>query len=122
MQACEFIGLPECQWALSQAVTYLACAPKSNASTKAITAARQDVTEGRILPVPTHIRDAHYQGAKQLGHGNDYQYSHEAEDGVAEQDYLGIEREYYQPVDRGFEAELGQRLESIREKLRRAKD
>jgi putative ATPase len=118
MQACEFVGLPECQLTLAQCVTYLACAPKSNASTIAIGEARDDVRESRLLPVPRHLRDTHYRGAKQLGHGQGYEYSHEAEGGVAAQDYLGVEREYYRPVDRGFEAELRKRLEAIRAKLR----
>jgi putative ATPase len=122
MQACEFIGLPECQLTLAQTVTYLACAPKSNAATIAIGEARRDVREGRLLPVPIHLRDAHYRGAKRLGHGQDYQYAHNAEGGVAAQDYLGIEREYYRPVDRGFEQELAVRLESIRATLREAKE
>jgi putative ATPase len=121
MQACEFVGLPECQLTLAQAVTYLACAPKSNASTLAIGEARREVREGRLLPVPRSLRDSHYQGARALGHGAGYQYAHDAEGGVAEQDYLGVEREFYRPVERGFEAELAQRLEAIREKLRRAK-
>lgn len=118
MQACEFVGLPECQLTLAQTVTYLACAPKSNASTVAIGEAVKDVREGRLIPVPTHLRDSHYAGAKRLGHGEDYEYAHHAEDGVAAQDYLGVEREYYRPVDRGFEKELAVRLESIRAKLR----
>jgi putative ATPase len=121
MQACEFVGLPECQLTLAQAVTYLACAPKSNASTVAIGEARADVREGRLLPVPRHLRDAHYSGAKRLGHGAGYEYSHDSEGGVAAQDYLGVEREYYRPVERGFEAELADRLERIRAKLREAK-
>jgi putative ATPase len=121
MQACEFVGLPECQLTLSQAVTYLACAPKSNAATLAIGAARQDIREGRVLPVPVHLRDAHYDGAGRLGHGQQYQYSHEAEGGVAQQDYLGVDRQYYHPVDRGFEVELAERLQTIRQKLRAAK-
>jgi len=121
MQACEFVGLPECQLTLSQCVTYLACAPKSNAATTAIGAAMADVREGRLLPVPIHLQDSHYSGAKDLGHGQGYKYAHNAEGGVAEQDYLGIEREYYQPVSRGFEVELAERLETIRERLRRAK-
>jgi putative ATPase len=121
MQACEFVGLPECQLTLSQAVTYLACAPKSNAATVAIAAARCDIRESRILPVPVRLRDAHYAGAQRLGHGADYEYAHDAPGGVAEQDYLGVEREYYRPVDRGFEAELAKRLAAIRETLRRAK-
>jgi len=120
MQACEFVGLPECQLNLAQAVTYLACAPKSNAATMAISAACTDVREGRTLPVPRHLQDSHYPGAKQLGHGEGYQYAHSAEDAVAAQDYLGVDRTYYQPVPRGFEQELIERLESIRAKLRSA--
>ena len=122
MQACEFVGLPECQLSLSQAVAYLACAPKSNAATVAIGEARKDVREDRTVPVPTHLRDKHYAGAKRLGHGEGYQYAHNAEDGIAAQDYLGVEREYYRPVDRGFEAELGKRLEVIRAKLRASRE
>ncbi len=118
MQACEMVGLPECQLTLAQAVTYLACSPKSNASTTAIGAARKDIREGRVLPVPTHLRDSHYGGAEQLGHGDGYIYAHNEQGGVANQDYLGVERLYYQPVDRGFEAELLQRLETIRARLK----
>ena len=118
MQASEFVGLPECQLTLAQAVTYLACAPKSNASTVAIGEARRDVAEGRLLPVPRHLRDAHYAGAERLGHGQGYQYAHDAPDGVAAQDYLGVEREYYRPVDRGFEAELARRVQELRARLR----
>jgi putative ATPase len=121
MQACEFIGLPECQLTLAQCVAYLATAPKSNAATVAIGEARGDVREGRLLPVPVHLQDTHYAGAKRLGHGKGYEYAHDAEGGVAAQDYLGIEREYYRPVDRGYEQELARRLEAIRAKLRQAK-
>ncbi len=117
MQACEFVGLPECQLTLSQAVTYLACAPKSNAATLAISEARQDIRQGRLQPVPVHLRDAHYPGAGQMGHGQGYQYAHDAEDGIAEQDYLGIDRVYYRPVDRGNERELARRLAEIRYRL-----
>lgn len=121
MQACEFVGLPECQLNLSQCVTYLACAPKSNAATVAIGEARTDVREGRLFPVPMHLRDGHYAGSKRLGHGQGYEYAHNAEDGVASQDYLGVEREYYRPVDRGFEKELQERVAAIRAKLSTAK-
>ena len=89
--------------------------------TVAIGEAIHDIRDGRLLPVPVHLRDAHYQGAKQLGHGEGYEYAHNASDGVSEQDYLGVEREYYRPVDRGFERELAERLKSIRERLRAAK-
>jgi putative ATPase len=122
MQACEFVGLPECQLNLAQAVAYLACAPKSNAATVAIGEARADVREGRTVPVPVHLKDAHYAGAKRLGHGEGYQYAHDAEGGVAAQQYLGVDREYYRPVDRGFEQELAERLTAIRAKLRASQE
>ena len=117
MQACEFVGLPECQLTLSQAVAYLACAPKSNAATVAISEARQDIVEGRVLPVPKHLRDGHYAGAKELGNGEGYQYAHDGHDGIVTQEYLGVEREYYRPVNRGYEAELQKRLKTIRQRL-----
>ena len=114
--ACELVGLPECQLNLSQAVLYLACAPKSNAATMAIAAARDDVREMRTVPVPRHLRDTHYKGSERLGHTG-YQYAHDFKDGIAAQEYLGVEREYYSPTDRGFEKELQERLQHIRERL-----
>ena len=120
-QACELVGLPECQLNLAQAVTYLACAPKSNAATLGIGEARRDVREGRILPVPIHLKDSSYAGARQFGHGQGYEYAHNHPDAVATQDYLGVERTYYRPVDRGFEQELAARLEAIRTRLRKGK-
>ena len=116
--ACELVGLPECQLNLSQTVAYLACAPKSNAATLAIFEAKKDVQEAAIVPVPRHLRDAHYKGSMALGHIG-YQYAHDSEDAVAAQDYLGVDREYYRPNPRGFEAELMKRIEIIREKLGR---
>ena len=121
LHACEAVGLPECQLTLAQVVAYLACAPKSNACTVAIGEARHDVREGRLLPVPRHLRDAHYGGARELGHGVDYQYAHNDPDGIVAQDYLGIDREYYRPVDRGEETEVARRLGEIRALLRTAK-
>lgn len=120
-QACEQIGLPECQLTLAQTVAYLACADKSNAATVAINSARADIQNGRILTVPMHLKDGHYQGSKQLGHGEGYEYSHHAEQGVAAQDYLGVDREYYKPVDRGHERAIAKRLEIIRQTLRKGK-
>ncbi len=114
LQAVEFVGLPECQLPLAQAVTYIATAPKSNAATVAIAKARADVQSGRTLPVPRHLRDSHYSGAKALGHGLDYQYSHDFEGGWVDQAYLPEERLYYEPVDRGYEAVIRQRLEALR--------
>ncbi|MGV3608984.1 MAG: replication-associated recombination protein A [Planctomycetaceae bacterium] len=118
MQAVEFIGLPEAQLTLSQTVAYLACAPKSNAATVAISEARQDIRQGSLLPVPRALRDKHYSGAKQLGHGEGYKYAHNHPGGVAEQDYLGVDRQYYRPTDRGFEQELSERLKVIRARLK----
>lgn len=118
MQACEFVGLPECQLTLSQTVAYLALAPKSNAATVAIGEALRDVRENQLVPVPVHLRDSHYKGAAELGHGVGYQYAHDDADGVAAQEYLGVDRTYYRPTDRGFESELGERLRGLRAKLK----
>lgn len=113
-QAVEFIGLPECQLNLAQAVTYLATAPKSNAATVAISKAREDVKSGRTLEVPKHLRDSHYQGAKEFGHGAGYKYTHDYEGGHVEQAYLPEERRYYEPVERGYEAEIRKRMQELR--------
>ncbi|MDA7951289.1 MAG: replication-associated recombination protein A [Pirellulaceae bacterium] len=121
MQACEYIGLPESQLILSQTVAYLAAAPKSNAATLAIFSARSDVASDRILPVPKHLRDGHYPGAKELSHGLGYQYAHSHDEGVSPQDYLGVDKEYYQPTTRGFEATIKKRLEHVRAILRQGK-
>ncbi|WP_047817156.1 replication-associated recombination protein A [Rhodopirellula islandica] len=119
MQACEMIGLPEAQLTLSQTVAYLSLAPKSNAATTAISAARRDVRERQVIPVPKMLRCGHYSGAEELGHGDGYQSAHNTDVGVAELDYLGVDRRYYEPVERGFESELSQRLQKIREQLGR---
>ncbi len=117
-QATEFIGLPECRIALAQAVAYVAMAPKSNAAIRAIDAALDDVRNHGVLPVPMHLRDAHYGGAKRLGHGEGYQYAHDHPDGWVAQDYLGVEKTYYDPADRGFESGLKTRLEELRARRR----
>jgi putative ATPase len=106
----ERIGMPEAQLTLAQAAIYMAVAPKSNASALAIWEAARDVKEGRTLPVPKHLRDTHYQGAKRLEHGQGYQYPHDAPTGFVEQDYLGVDKVYYRPTDRGFEAEIRREL------------
>lgn len=121
-QACEQIGLPECQLTLSQTVAYLALAPKSNAATRAISQAREDVRHHKIVPVPKHLRDGHYAGARELDRGVGYRYAHDHPDGVVAQSYLGIEREYYQPVPRGFEQQLAERLSKLRLQLKSAPD
>ena len=118
LQATEFVGLPECQLPLAQAVTYIATAPKSNAATRAIADARRDVREGRTLPVPAHLRDAHYAGAKRLGRGEGYQYSHDAPTGYVAQQYLPEARQYYRPVDRGYEATIRKWMAELRQSAR----
>ena len=111
-RAVEWVGLPECRINLSQAVTYLALAPKSNAAYKAVDAALEDVRrEGNLAP-PPHLRDASYRGARQLGHGSGYQYPH-GHGGWVEQQYLPDRlsgRRYYVPI-RGVEQEMAARLE-----------
>jgi putative ATPase len=113
-EATDRVGMPECRIILAQAVTYVACAPKSNAAYRAIDAALEDVRTQRVVPVPMHLRDASYGGAKRLGHGAGYQYAHEGAGGWVNQDYLGVEKAYYEPVDRGQEAEFKVRLEELR--------
>lgn len=109
-QACEFIGMPEARIILSQAATYVACAPKSNAAYLAIDAALKDVREQKTVEVPTHLRDTHYKGAVRLGRGKGYQYSHDYEEAYVTQDF-GVPRgTYYKPSDRGKEAEFRERL------------
>ena len=73
-----------------------------------------------ILPVPRHLQDKHYAGAKRLGHGQGYAYAHDAPDAIAKQDYLGVERTYYEPTSRGLERDLGERLAEIRRRLKEA--
>ncbi|MCA8996393.1 MAG: replication-associated recombination protein A [Planctomycetaceae bacterium] len=112
--ATDRIGMPECRIALAQATTYLASAPKSNRSYVAINEAMDDVRTQRVIPVPVHLKDKHYRGAERLGHGEGYQYAHDGEQGWVDQDYLGVEKHYYEPVDRGFEAEIKKRLDGLR--------
>lgn len=113
-EIAERVGMPECQLTLGQAVIYMATAPKSNASATAIWAAMKDVREGRTLPVPRHLRDGHYAGAKKLGNATGYQYAHDSETGYVAQDYLGVEKTYYTPTQRGYEQRIAQYLEWIR--------
>jgi putative ATPase len=120
-QAVQLIGLPEGRLPLAQAVIALSLAPKSNAVIAAIGAATADVREGRVGPVPSALRDAHYPGAKKLGHGTGYQYAHDQPHGVATQQYAPdavAGRDYYAPTDHGAERELAERLERLRRIVR----
>ena len=91
-QAAEFIGWPEARIPLAEAAIYIATANKSNSTIMAIDAALKDVESGRTLPVPEHLRDAHYQGAKRLGHGEGYKYAHDYPEHFVAQDYLGADK------------------------------
>lgn len=120
-QVVQLIGMPEAQLTLAHATIALAVAPKSNAVTTAIAAARADVRAGRIGPVPAHLRDAHYGGAQDLGHGKGYQYSHDAPYGIAEQQYAPdavAEAAYYRPTALGAEAAVKDRWERVRRMVR----
>ena len=120
-QAVQLIGMPEARLNLAQATIALAVAPKSNAVIKAIDAAQADVKAGRIGHVPPHLRDAHYEGSKRLGHGKGYVYSHDAPYGVAEQQYapdVVADAEYYQPTTLGAESAVAERWAKIRRIIR----
>ncbi|TDE92474.1 replication-associated recombination protein A [Occultella glacieicola] len=119
-QAVAMIGMPEARIILGQAVVHVATAPKSNASYNAINAALADVQAGKVPLVPAHLRDAHYAGAKRIGHGQGYVYSHDEPHGVARQQYLPDDLRgttYYSPTDRGYERGLTERLARIRAML-----
>jgi putative ATPase len=116
-QAVEFVGLPEAQLNLAQAVIHIALAPKSNAVARAILAASADVRQGLAGPVPKHLRDASYAGAARLGHGKGYQYPHDDPAGVLTQQYPPdalVGRRYYEPSTHGAEARYAERSERIR--------
>jgi putative ATPase len=115
--AVQFIGMPEGRIPLAQAVVHLATAPKSNAAYMGINAAIADVRAGRIGRVPKHLRDAHYAGAKRLGHGKGYVYPHDSDIGVVRQQYLPDElrdTRYYTPTQHGHEREVSSRVEKLR--------
>jgi putative ATPase len=123
-EAAEFVGWPEARIPLAEATIYIATANKSNTAITAIDAALEDVRSGRTLAVPEHLRDAHYKGAKKLGHGEGYQYSHDHPEHFVAQDYLGAARRYYEPTDQGVEKKNKERLDRWRaefEKMRERK-
>ncbi len=122
MHAVAQIGMPEARIVLAQAVVHVALAPPSNAVYAGIDAALADVRAGRGGAVPAHLRDGHYAGASQLGHGVGYVYAHTEPDGVAAQEYLPDDlagARYYEPSGRGFEGTLAQRWAKLRGLLRR---
>ena len=117
LQAAQFVGLPEARLNLAQAVIHLSLAPKSNAVIVAIDAAIADLRRGVIGTVPAHLRDAHYPGARDLGHGKGYQYPHDDARGVVGQQYAPdpvLARTYYRPSAHGVERAVGERAEKLR--------
>jgi putative ATPase len=123
-RAVDRVGLPECALNLAQATVYLALAPKSNASYKGLGAAREEVRRNGAKTPPDYLRDAHYPGAAALGRGEGYRYAHDQPDGVSDQPLLPEElrgTRFYMPTERGFEAELGRRLEALRTRFGRSK-
>ncbi|SHE27989.1 replication-associated recombination protein A [Alkalibacter saccharofermentans] len=118
-RALEIIGMPEARLTLAQAVTYLACSPKSNASYIGVNKALSDIQNKRTGEVPMHLRDAHYKGAKSLGHGKGYKYPHDYEQHYVKQSYMppGMEDViYYEPTELGYEKVLKDYLDSTKNK------
>jgi len=117
MQACHFVGMPECDLALAQAVTYLAAAPKSNSLYAAYGEVKADVRKYGALPVPLHIRNAPTRLMKELGYGKGYKYAHNFPDHIVDQEHMPEKlkgRRYYHPTDQGFEKRIAERLERWR--------
>jgi putative ATPase len=115
--AVERIGMPEARIILSQAATYVATAPKSNAAYGAIDEAMSEVQNSGNLPIPPHLQDAHYKSATKLGHGTGYQYSHDYPNHYAKQQYLPYElngREFYKPDGQGYEVKIREHMKKIR--------
>jgi putative ATPase len=113
-QAVERIGMPEGVIPLAQAAVYIASAPKSNAAYLGVKAAMKDVEQGTVLPVPDHLKDAHYKGAARLGRGKGYQYPHDFPGHYVDQAYLPQKRVYYRPTEQGEEKRIRERLAGLR--------
>lgn len=116
-QAVERIGLPEAQIILSQAVTYVASAPKSNAACVAVFEAQDAVKNKKTMPIPVHLQDSHYKGSAKLGHGQGYLYAHDYENHYVEQQYLpdGLAgTEFYRPTENGYEKKIGEHLSFLK--------
>ena len=117
-QAIERVGMPEAQIILSEAATYIATAPKSNAIVSAIGAAMDEVQRSGNLPIPAHLQDAHYKGAAKLGHGTGYKYPHVYKNNYVEQQYLPYElngKEFYAPSENGYEIKIRDHMRKIKE-------
>jgi len=116
LQASEFVGLPEARIILAQAVTYIATAPKSNASYLGIDKALEDVKNNKLKEVPDHLKVGSYPGAQVLGHGQDYKYSHSYNGHYVEQEYAPALPAYYNPTEQGYERKIKERMEILRKR------
>src|SRR5476649_656375 len=122
LSASEFVGWPEARIPLAEATIYIATANKSNSAYKAIDAALEDVKSGRTIAVPEHLRDANYKGAERLGHGKGYEYAHDHPGHFVAQDYLGVDKIYYEPTEQGVEKKIKERVEKWRKELAASRD
>ncbi len=113
LQISEFVGMPEARIPLAQAVIYVSCAPKSNASYMSIEKAMQDIKEKKVQEVPDHLKDANYSGAQNLGHGIGYKYAHDYPGHFVKQKYTRKKVRYYEPTNIGYEAKIKERLEKL---------
>ena len=114
-QVAEFVGMPEARIPLAQATCYIAAAPKSNAAYLGIEKAMKDVEQSRTFEVPTHLKDSHYPGAKTLGHGEGYKYSHQYKDHYVKQEYIPDKKRYYEPTDIGYEKKIKEYLDKLKD-------
>lgn len=116
MQACDFVGMPECAINLAQATTYLASAPKSNASCMAISEAMADIESGAVQPVPEHLKNKHIKaiGSNEV---TEYKYPHNFANHYVKQEYMYAPKQYYRPAQQGYEATIGKRLDALKPKF-----
>jgi len=112
MQACEFVGMPECRINLAQVTTYLATAPKSNASCLAIDEAMADIESGSVQPIPEHLKNKHVRaiGSAEV---TEYKYPHDFANHFVNQNYLGVPKSYYRPTDQGYELTIARRHKAL---------
>ena len=123
--AVERVGMPEAQIILSQAASYVACAPKSNSACNAVFEAMQEVERTGNLAIPTHLQDAHYKGAAKMGRGTGYKYAHDYPNHYVEQQYLPYElngKEFYRPSGNGYEVKIKEHMERIRREAKETKE
>lgn len=120
-QAAEFVGWPEARIPIAEATVYIATANKSNSAYLAIDAALADVRENRTVPVPVPLRGTGYKGAERLGHGKDYKYAHDFDGHFVAQDYLGVDKRFYEPTEEGVEKKIKERVERWRAQMAEAR-